>query len=549
MALFAASGFSQVNRQVIGASDTITLAKKSNRYTIERTDRASRGNIVSADNQVLAQTVDRFELRVDLRKIPHTPGFYTEFSDAAGVSAAELAAAVDSGKKSIYWGESIRSDAATRIQDVKTKWRADGISLARTSSRVYPLGYSVASLLGNVQNNVPSGGLEKTQDAVLSGRHGKRIGLVDRTGAFLPMRMDRDSVEREDGENLQLTIHSVLQARASEYLKAAVESNGATGGVAIVIQPQSGDILAMANWPAPDPAGGRPILGFNQNYSSVYEPGSTFKILTLAKALETGNARVDERFQCNGEMHWGAGYRVRCDLHGGTRAHGSIDAELVIAKSCNVVSATWARRVKYAEVSKYLKDLGLLSKPELGSTSEIAGQFNEKEYAKDLQIANVGFGQSISCTPLGLASAFSMLGNGGVRMKPRLIKSVGVQETPPKPMGQIVQKTVADEVLHIMESVIETKEGTGKTLRIPGYRLAGKTGTAQKLGGGVNGYVSSFIGFVPARNPQACILVMVDNPTRGKIYGAAVAGPVFRSLAEEVIEQFQIPPTEFARAR
>jgi cell division protein FtsI/penicillin-binding protein 2 len=142
-----------------------------------------------------------------------------------------------------------------------------------------------------------------------------------------------------------------------------------------------------------------------------------------------------------------------------------------------------------------------------------------------------------------------MLGNGGVRMKPRLIKSVGVQETPPKPMGQIVQKTVADEVLHIMESVIETKEGTGKTLRIPGYRLAGKTGTAQKLGGGVNGYVSSFIGFVPARNPQACILVMVDNPTRGKIYGAAVAGPVFRSLAEEVIEQFQIPPTEFARAR
>lgn len=548
-AMFAASGFSQVNRQVIQASSTIELAKKSNRYTIERVDKASRGNIVSADNQVLAQTVDRFELRVDLRKIPHTPGFYTEFSDAAGVSAAELASAVVAGKKSIYWGESIRSDAAERIQDVKTKWRADGISLARTTSRVYPLGYSVASILGNLQGNDPNGGLEKSQNELLSGRDGKRIGLVDRTGAFLPMRMDRDSIEREDGENLQLTIHSVLQARASEYLKAAVESNGATSGVAIVLQPQSGDILAMANWPAPDPSGGRPILGFNQNYSSVYEPGSTFKILTLAKALQTGNATLDEHFHCDGEMHWGPGYRVRCDLHHGTRAHGDVDAEMVIAKSCNVVSATWARRMKYTEVAKYLKDLGLLSKSELGTTNEVAGQFNEKEYAKDLQIANVGFGQSISCTPLGLASAFSMLGNGGVRMKPRLVKSVGIQEAPKKAMGQIIDQKVADEVLHIMESVIETKEGTGKTLRIPGYRLAGKTGTAQKLGGGAKGYVSSFIGFVPAKNPQACILVMVDNPTRGKIYGAAVAGPVFRSLAEEVIEQFQIPPTEYSAGR
>jgi cell division protein FtsI/penicillin-binding protein 2 len=178
---------------------------------------------------------------------------------------------------------------------------------------------------------------------------------------------------------------------------------------------------------------------------------------------------------------------------------------------------------------------------------EANGLFNYDEYAKPLQLATLGFGQSISTTPICLASAFCMLANHGIQMKPRLIAKVGDKVMPPVSTGRRLSADAADKTIGLMEAVVQDKSGTGYTLRIPGYRLAGKTGTAQRIGGGAKGgYVSNFVGFVPAPNPKAMILVMINNPKGGAYYGASVAGPVFENLARSVIRRYHIAPNDEA---
>jgi len=190
---------------------------------------------------------------------------------------------------------------------------------------------------------------------------------------------------------------------------------------------------------------------------------------------------------------------------------------------------------------KYIEDLGLLEKTNVGVQGEITGLFRRNEYAKTLQLAHVGFGQSITATPLALASAFCMIGNGGVRIQPTLIRKIGDQVMPIGEGKRILKEETAEEVTKCMEAVIESDIGTGKSLRISGYTMGGKTGTAEKVGAKIKGYVSNFIGFVPAEKPKAVILVMVNNPHVGH-FGSDVAGPAFHDIAKSAIRRLGIPP-------
>lgn len=537
--LFTVTGFSQIHTQVIRRDDIMQRAKDSHRWVVERRDIARRGMITSSDGVVLAQSEDSFELSLDLRNVPKTSGFAVAMAEAAGVSAGEITDAMQRGVKRLAWSTLLGPGQAAKVEKVKLDWRAKGVSLRRATERTYPLAESVSTLIGSMPDNVPAGGLENSLNKVLSGQDGMRKGLVDRTGAFLPMRMAEGSTSRVDGSNVQLTLVAAIQQEATRALRTAVESNDATGGAAVVIDPKTGDLLAVASWPSYDPAI-RAVSGASQAYSFVYEPGSTFKILTLSKALDTGTLGEHEMTSCPGEWHLGPGARVRCDSHHGNRAHGNVDPETAIAKSCNISAAKWSLGVGRDAMIQFIQKCGLLQKTNAGFDHERAGLFDMNEYAKRLQTANVGFGQSISVTPVALASAFSMIGNHGVRMKPRLIKAIGNKEIPVEPAAKIVRPDTADSVLHLMESVIQSDIGTGAKLRIPGYRLAGKTGTAQKIGDG-DGYVSSFVGFVPATDPVAMVLVMIDNPKAGKIYGATVAGPVFRQLAKSILWVYNVP--------
>jgi cell division protein FtsI/penicillin-binding protein 2 len=214
---------------------------------------------------------------------------------------------------------------------------------------------------------------------------------------------------------------------------------------------------------------------------------------------------------------------------------------LAIAKSCNVAAATWSRSIGVDGFFDYIRDLGLQSRTGLDLQGEIRSRAAKDIGNPGLQLANLGFGQAMSVTPIALAGAFGAIGNEGKRIPLRLVKSVNGIERPIREGQQVLSKQSCDYTLECMERVMSSI-GTGSSLRIPGYRIGGKTGTAQKFSKGQNrGYVSNFVGMIPARDPQAVILVMIDDPKAGKIYGADVAGPVFKDVAKSVITRLNIP--------
>ncbi len=553
--LFLLAGLAQAYLQVFGRDAALARGSQSDRFLVTRVDPPVRGPILASDGRALALNEEATEFGVFFDKVPDSPGFFMALGSASGVPAASLIRLKRSGIEKAFWREPLGRERASAVRAVKLGWRADGISVGASGRRIYPLGESAAGFLGYMRDGEPVAGLELSKDEALRGTAGQTIGLVDRLGTFLPMRIDPRSTLRSDGERIALTIDTEIQIAATSALRSAVESNRADRGAAVALDPATGDILAMANWPSLDPSRiGEPKAkdeersDFNANYMAAFEPGSTFKVLTLALAMDKGLVLPKDTVPCSGALQVWAGTSVRCDAHGGRRTHGTIDPLMAIAKSCNVSAATWALEVGYERYVEFLDSSGLMSRTTLGLPLEASGSFNRREYAKRLQLATFGFGQSMTCTPIGLASAFSMLANGGVRMEPRLVRSVGDESMPVKEAGRLVRAETASKLMEYMEAVVESDFGTGKTLRIPGYRLAGKTGTAQKINpktgtvaGG--GYVSNFVGFVPAEKPRALVLVMIDNPKGPRYYGASVAGPAFSEIARALIARYKIEPT------
>ena len=294
------------------------------------------------------------------------------------------------------------------------------------------------------------------KNSTLAGTDGKIVGIVDREGNYLPMRLDKQTVRRKDGATLTLTIDSELQQAAAEAVKQAVDSNRADHGVAIVMDPKTGDILAMANWPSFDPnraiepnkKGKTPE--FNEAYMAALEPCSTFKVLTLAKALDKGVALADETYYCRGTMTVGK-RTIGCDREHGS--HGLVTTEGAIARSCNLAAANWAMRVGHDDFVKYMEQLGLMEKPGLGLPQESRGLYNYKDYSPVLQLANNGFGQAMNYTPLALCSAFAMLGNEGKRVFPRLISKVDEKEVPIQEGQQVIASETSHTVLHMMRAM------------------------------------------------------------------------------------------------
>lgn len=566
--LFVLAGFSQLKLQTWERQHTIKLADEQHRYIHTTTLWAQRGSILDRNGQILARDANDFVLCVDFDQIPHSPGFYMDLARATGLPVSEFQSLAEGHKgpqlvtssseeeRSLVktspdftqsWLQPLNEEQRAAVARAKSSWHTKGVSVIRTSRREYPLEDSTACIVGVIRGKKAANGLEASQDKLLHGTNGTLEGPTDKRGRLMPLRLMGQNTAKKDGKTLTLTIDSEIQVAATEAIRISVEENKADNGVAMVMDPKTGDLLAMANWPSFKPylkdGSDSNSKGYNPSYMAQLEPGSMFKVLTLAKALDAGVVKMHDQIQCKGELHPTRNTRIRCDSHHGNRAHGWVDAESAIARSCNVSAASWALRVGRDPFLDYVKKLGLLGYQRIGVPNEAPGDFNFEEPSKILQLATVGFGQSITCSPVGLMGAFGMLANNGVLVKPRLIRKIGDQDCPIARAVPIIRPEVTQEVLTCMEDVIQSDSGTGKSLRIPGYRLGGKTGTAQKIGK-VKGYVSNFVGFVPANAPKAVILVMVNNPKGQKYYGADVAGPVFKALAESVIKRLQIPRTE-----
>jgi cell division protein FtsI/penicillin-binding protein 2 len=415
----------------------------------------------------------------------------------------------------------------------------EGLYFLPETKRYYPMGELAAQVLGYVgTDNHGLAGLELVYDREITGKPGKRTVLRDaRQGTVASPYLF--SSEPEPGHDLYLTLDATIQHIAERELAKAIEERHAKRGSAIFLDPATGGVLAMASYPPFDPNdfGSYPAESWrNRAVADVYEPGSTFKIITAAAGLEAGVVREDEPIDClMGGINLWKGIRVRDH-----KPYGVLTFAQVIAKSSNVGVIKVAQRIKDERFYRTLRDFGFGKQTGIDLPGESAGILHPVERWGPIAKAYIAFGQGVSVTPIQLASSAAAVANGGTLLKPHVVAAVsrGEARVPKYPTPPVVARPLSPEtalrLTRLMEEVVT--EGTGKSAEVKGYRVAGKTGTAQiAVRGGYRGYLPSFLGFAPADRPALVGLVAIAEPQGGEYYGAQVAAPAFGAITRQVL--------------
>ncbi|HHY96084.1 MAG TPA: stage V sporulation protein D, partial [Firmicutes bacterium] len=427
--------------------------------------------------------------------------------------------------------------------------RLKGIGLTQESQRFYPQGQLAAHLLGIVGiDNEGLEGLELIYDQDLKGTQGRMVVEVDALGREIPHSL-RQFEPAVPGHNLVLSIDQVLQYICERELEKAMANTEAKAGAVLMMDPRNGEILALAARPTFDPGRYQDFPAANRRNPIVCDaipPGSTFKPITAAAALETGAVTPVSHFFCPGSITV-PGHTFWCWLGGG---HGSLDFEGAVANSCNVSFIQMGLRTGVDAFYRYLDEFGLTQVTGTdASTGEAQGLVPPQKDCKPVDLAAMSFGQTLTVTPIQLARAISALASGGVISTPHVMREVRsatgelIRQYEDKGSKRVISAATAAEVVKAMEKVMT--EGTGKSAAIAGYRLAGKTGTAQKVEEGriVEGkYISSFLGFGPLPDPRVLTLVVIDEP-KGAYYGSQVAAPVFSAIMVDALRYLEIPPS------
>ena len=421
------------------------------------------------------------------------------------------------------------------------------IGLMSENRRFYPRGVLAAHLLGFVDiDGKGQAGIERGFDRTVRGEPTTFISLMDARQRPLLMRVDRPGGA---GHDLVLTIDETIQHLAEVELDRTLEETEAKGGTIIVMDPGSGEILALANRPGFDPnaPGGAP--GSNRENFAVsygYEPGSTFKVITAAAALEEKRARPTDIFDCGMGSITLYGRRI-----GDHHSYGALTLAQIISKSSNVGIIRVGQRLTAQTFCDYVQKFGF-GKPtgvELPSEAPGVVQLPGRRTWSGLSQPMMSMGQSIVVTPLQMLTAVATIAGGGVRRAPRIVRAITGPDGTPEPLPgpppvKVLSEDTARTLATMMEGVVD--EGTGKAAVIPGYRVAGKTGTAQKVIDGVyshSAHVASFVGFVPAGRPALCAIVVLDEPV-GRYYGGDVAAPAFARVVGPALAYLRVPPTE-----
>ena len=425
------------------------------------------------------------------------------------------------------------------------KLNLPGIGLTQETRRYYPNDNLAAHILGFTGiDSQGLDGVEMTFDSYLRGRPGSIVVEYDARGKEIPYASHR-FIQPVDGNNIFLTIDSVIQQIIERDLEKVMKDTQAKAATIIVMNPRTGEILGLANRPDYNPnqfADFPPKLWRNNAVSNAYEPGSTFKVLTTTAALGEKVVKLEDRFFDPGGIEV-QGRTIHCWKHGG---HGSQSFREVVENSCNTGFVTVGLRLGRDPFYQYLEAFGLGRHTNIDLPGEAKGIIIAKEQVKPINIATMAMGQSIAVTPIQLITAVAAIANDGVRTRPQIVREVRdkagnlVRGFETDVVGRVVDAATAKEVKEVLESVV--KNGTGKNAYVEGYRIAGKTGTAQKVGAGgyVPGkYVASFVGFAPADNPQVAMLVIIDEPV-GIYYGGQIAAPVFGAAIKDIMEYLKV---------
>jgi cell division protein FtsI (penicillin-binding protein 3) len=526
--------------QVISHEDLLARADRQVQRTVEAP--AKRGEIYDRAGRLLAYSVDAdtiYAVPSEIKDVEATvSALCRALDDCTKTERAELAARMSREKRAfVFVRRRVSPIEAQRVLALDL----DGIGFTKESRRFYPNRELAAHVLGFAGlDNMGLAGTELMFDSVMRGREGRLLVQTDARGRAFS-RLERPPTA---GGSVELTIDTQLQYIVERELKAAVTQRRADAGTVVVMDPNSGEVLAMASYPTfnPNAYGTAPVAARrNRAVQDIYEPGSTFKLVTASAALQGRLFRPADMIDVSaGLIRFGR--RVINDMH----RYGPLSFTDVLVKSSNVGAIKIGARVGAETMIDYVSNFGfgkVTSRDFHGESSGIVWRT-----LGDSALASVSMGYQVGVTPLQVVTAASVVANGGTLYEPRLIKAVtrdGVRTVhPPKAVRTVITPETAATLTTIMEEVVS--RGTATRAKIAGYTVAGKTGTADKL---VNGRYSasqqnvSFVGFVPSRQPVMSIIVMLDSPRDGADTGGVAAAPVFQSIAEAALRHLGVPPT------
>ena len=503
-----------------------------------------RGQLTDREGRQLARSVEMASIFVAPDEITDVVCVGQLLAQTLGMDVAsvvnQIADAKNSNRRFLWIARRIIPEQAEKLAAL----HVDGVHTRIEPKRFYPNGSLGAHVLGFVGlDNAGLAGIEQFYNEKISGEAGKLFLETDSRGRAY----ESFEVRSKPGQNVVLTLDQMIQYRAEQALGAAVAKSHAKSGTAIVLDPHSGEILALANAPTFDPnspGAAKPETRINQGLEYVYEPGSTFKIVAYSAAIEKGLVKPDDRIDCQmGSIT--VAKRVIHDHH----PFGVLTIAEALAKSSNVGAIKLGLRVGDRSMYDFIKRFGFGARTGVELPGETAGILRPVNRWQPSSIGSIAMGQEVGVTPLQVAAAFATIANGGVRVAPHLVREIRSAADAtvyrPKPeQRRVISEDTASSLKGMLEGV--TLKGTAKKAQLDGYTAAGKTGTAQKIDPRTRGYsktkyVASFVGFAPVANPAVVIIVVIDEPA-GAYHGGDVAAPVFREIAEQILPDLNVAP-------
>jgi len=543
-----------VHLQVVLHDDLVERARLQQEYEVVIP--AMRGNILARDGSLLASSIEETSIYVHPHLLDDRDAAPEILAPALRMSVEEVARLVNQDDRLVYLRRYAPPEIVRAVDAVK---REHGLHLSvgmhPANRRYYPNRQLAAHVLGFVDSeNQGAAGIEYRFNDAIRGQDGRWLTLKD--GGQKPI--DPDGFSREDptpGHDISLTIHPLIQRAAETTLEQVVRERDAEGAAAVVMDPRTGEILALASYPTFNPNVHDQALvdlsSRNSALNTVYEPGSTFKIFTAAAGFRDGIVFEDELIDCQG----GALRVANHTYHDWKSGFGIMPFSKVVANSSNVGMIKVGLRLQPGRFYEWLRAFGFGEATGIGLPGEASGILRPTSRWSGLSQSSMIIGQEIGVTPLQLATAVSAVANGGLVMQPYVVAEIrdatgNVQfEHQPTVRHRVLDGVTAARVMDVLEGVINPDSVTGRAAGIRGYRLAGKTGTAQKIGpdGLYSQYVSSFVGILPASAPELVILVVIDAPDKRKgYYGSEVAAPAFRTIAETAVRVLRLAPDAVA---
>lgn len=523
--------------------------KAENLHERERDIKAARGKLLDANGTVLATNKSVCTISVIHNQMEEPEKVIAMLVKELGISEETARKRVEK----VSSIERVKTNVAKETGDAIRAYGLSGVKVDEDYKRYYPYGTLASKVLGFTgADNQGILGLEVKYDEYLQGTNGKILTLTDARGIEIE-NAGESRLEPVNGYDLCLSLDRNIQMYCEQAAKKVCTKKSADSVSVIVMNPQNGELMAMVNYPEFDLNDPFTLVGDtgesvsaeekqnllnkmwrNQCISDTYEPGSTFKIITAAAALEEGVVKLDDAFFCPGYKIV-EDRRIRCAR---TTGHGAETFETGIMNSCNPVFMELGERLGAENFAGYFKQFGLLSKTNIDLPGEAGTIMHKTENIGPVELATISFGQSFQITPIQLVTTVSSIINGGTRVTPHF--GVSVQDADGNTAKTFSYEThenictaeTSETMRYLLEKVVS--EGTGKNAKIEGFSIGGKTATSQTLPRSDHKYISSFLGFAPADNPQVLVLVVINNP-QGIYYGGTIAAPVAKEIFENIL--------------